>query len=182
MRIGIDVDGVLADFVNGFCDLAERKLGKVVGRTPDRWEWADDYLTQEEQAELWKHIKANPYWWGTLKPIDTTGGSRRILDRWANLRYDIYAITTRVGDGALYSTMDWLIEEFFPIPVIITRNAIDKAKVAEALRLTHFVDDNADNCRAVMERWPEAKTCLFAASHNLSAADFKRIHRLEELI
>jgi 5'(3')-deoxyribonucleotidase len=184
-RIGIDVDGVLADFVNGFCDLAARKLGKAICRIPNRWEWADDDLTKEEQFQLWAHITTHPGWWGTLEALDKSYVTHKTLCSWYASRYDLYAITTRPGQGAQAVTAGWLMGEFdVLIPTIITRNALDKAKVACALRLTHFVDDNADNCRAVLRELPECKTRLFDASHNQGAVDLNdhRITSLGELL
>lgn len=185
-RIGIDVDGVLCDFVNGFCDLAKRKLDKDVCRTPNRWEWADDHLTQEEQAELWKHIKATPSWWGRLDALDKTNRTRKCLQSWYDSQYDLYAITTRPGAGVQAVTAAWLQVEFnLPISVIITRNALDKARVACALNLTHFIDDNADNCRAVLRELPECKTRLFNANHNQDPDHDLNDHRipfLEDLL
>lgn len=185
-RIGIDVDGVLCDFVNGFCDLAKRKLDKDVCRTPNRWEWADDHLTQEEQAELWKHIKENPGWWGTLNSLDQNSQTYAAMDKWTRLGYDLYAITTRPGVGAQLVTADWIMSEFgFPLPVIVTRDAIDKARIAYALRLTHFVDDNVDNCREVFTAVPTARVRLYNASHNRNAGaewESRRIYKLEDLV
>lgn len=182
MRIGIDVDGVLACFTDGFCDLAERKLGKTVSRTPDCWEWADKYLTKEEQGVLWSHIKSTPSWWGRLRPVDSTPATLKTLDRWVDLNYDLYAITTRPGAGVQRVTMDWLVSEFgISIPVIVTRNAEHKAEVAAALKLTHFVDDNVDNCREVMGRGGVEKVCLFDATHNQHCTDIPRITTIEEL-
>lgn len=185
-RIGIDLDGVLADFVEGFCDLAHRELNKEVSRTPDCWEWADQFLTKDDQKVLWDHIKSTPGWWGTLDPVDKTAETFRTLKKWTNLDYDLYAITTRPGLGVQFVTAQWILFEFdIPIPVIITRNAEDKGQVAAALRLTHFVDDNVDNCTAVFMAVPTARVRLFNATHNQGADPewrSRRIFKLGDLI
>lgn len=183
LRIGVDVDGVLCDFINGFCDLAHDFYGKDLPRTPDCWNWADQHLTKEEHQDLWKHIETDPRWWGDLDPLNRVMHGP-LIRRWAR-SHDLFAITTRPGAGSQWRTGVWLEDHFAtPISVIVTRNARDKAKVARALDLTHFVDDNPDNIRAVMIEIPECKTRLISASHNLTATDLDpyRITELGDLL
>jgi hypothetical protein len=59
LRLGIDVDGVIADFQSAFRTLAERELGIAAKDV-------ESELTKADVDRLWKVVADSPNWWVTL--------------------------------------------------------------------------------------------------------------------
>src|SRR6185295_16378311 len=96
LRIGFDMDGVIADFSSAFHDVEERLFGPGPGMgagQPEKEEEAQTTPAEPDDAgndaaarpaeefrnaretrrrrdSIWKAIQATPDFWGTLQPID----------------------------------------------------------------------------------------------------------------
>lgn len=155
MKIGIDIDGVLADF----CSAYEALHVEVTGRNtfapygqeegPVTWNWPVVYgYTKEETAEVWRRIKEhNGFNMGLTALPDA-----RVLEKWwwekrhgaREAREAIYFITARVGDTVKYQTERWMQEVLdYGSPTVII--ASDKGAIAKALNLDIYIDDNWHN-------------------------------------
>lgn len=184
-RVGVDIDGVLANFVSGFADLIKRMTGKDVPHMADSWDWYRAHgVTAADEKELWAYIRAHPEFWVGLAPLrDAREGGFAALERWHRNRSDIYFITSRPGVGAKTATEEWLEKVLsFPPTVLLVGGAVDKAKAADALNLTHFVDDRPENIVAVRTHVPRCRAALYTASYNEGEELPVRVHRLEELL
>ena len=92
LRLGIDVDGVVADFRAAFRALAERELGS--GAPPRE---AD--LAKPQIDRLWRTVAATPNWWLDL-PAYEPDQIARLYARARQSRWEVFFMTSRpVSDG-----------------------------------------------------------------------------------
>lgn len=184
-RVGVDVDGVLSDFVSGFATLIKRETGRDVPTVVDSWNWYQAHgVTAAEEKELWKHVENNPSFWEYLEPLcHARSVGFATLHRWNRQHVDIYFVTNRPGSGAKAATERWLDNYLaFPPTVVITLSAKAKAQFAESVDLTHFVDDKPENVFTVRSHLPRCRAALFTASYNEGETVPDRIKSLEELL
>jgi hypothetical protein len=180
MRIGFDVDGVLANFftayekqviekANGLDLFGQNKYPDVL---PPVWNWPEHYgYDNEIVSKVWSYIKDNPIFWDTLTPLPA-------LDLLIDFDYvsnDLYFITDRPGQGAQAVTANWLASELGFIPsLIISRKG--KGLVANALDLDLYIDDKVENVLDCQEKAPEVRTYLAPQyPYNLNHKDFPRV-------
>lgn len=160
LTIGMDIDGVLADFVPQFAALATQMTGKKVGTVATCWDWykADWGITVEEEKAIWGHITDNPSFWGGLGPMPEGFEG---IEKLNTLRMDhrIYYITTRPAT-AKYFTELWLQRMGAETPTVILTS--QKGKVCQGLGVDIFVDDKPENCLEVYRSLPmEAQVFLY---------------------
>ena len=124
LRIGFDMDGVLADFSLAFHDVDVRLFGNGPGLSAGQPEKKEEELRKAEQASksasshsdvkmespapdgpsprelrrrrdvVWKSIVSTPNFWSTLKPIDE-GAVRRIHEMMLRHHWEVFFITHR---------------------------------------------------------------------------------------
>jgi hypothetical protein len=181
--IGVDIDGVLANFNAGY----RRKLIEVTGRDlipeevcrgsrpgeePPCWNYAPHYgYTREEDHATWESIKSDYQFWQSLQPLPGGTAMLRTLKA-AEFERDaeIYFITSRPGRTAKEQTEWWLqTRGFSHATVMIARG--EKGFFANGLGLTHFVDDKPENCESVKIARPGAHNYLLSCRYNESAHD-----------
>ncbi len=152
MRIGVDVDGVLADFNVAFI----KRIIRVTGQDlfPDRpfeipmWDYPQHYgYTNAQIAAVWEDVKRDTCFWANLLPYTTTRRFFQDLDVMAP-GSDVYFITNRTGHLCRRQTENWLIAQGAgPRPLIVISG--DKAGWCQALNLDIYIDDNFENAVAV---------------------------------
>lgn len=156
MKIGFDVDGVLANFIPAYQRLIIELTGKNLfhpddDKNPPCWDWPQHRgYTNEEVGLAWKSIAADNTFWMSLTPHRDGVGTLRMVYPDLFLRHDLYFITARVGDRAKHQTELWLQAYVAPnlkTPPTVLISA-DKGGLCRALRLDAYLDDNLDNVNA----------------------------------
>lgn len=165
-RIGLDIDGVLADFVYAFTQHAKR-IGASEGpvyTTRFQQVWDFDFDT----SATWKSLKQTFNWWMTVPPLVSAGEIEAINQVLRN--HQVYFITTRpstLGFHADQQARLWLqstgiTPHLMPVEQVIATKGGTKGTVASGLGIEVFLDDHVDNLndlkaagvKAVCRDWP----------------------------
>ncbi len=171
LRIGFDMDGVLADFESMYREIAERLFGETESvPTPESGSDSpiecDVHTSQTEpvggrnysvptgrrsQDMVWAEICRTADFWTTLKPINAD-----VMQRlWGLVRergWEIFFITQRpetTGQSVQLQTQHWLAANGFPLPTVIVLQG-SRGPLAQALDLDFLVDDDRKNCLDVL--------------------------------
>jgi hypothetical protein len=166
LRIGFDMDGVLADFSSAFHQMEVRLFGPGRPIRADRPEEeaekqsappaaaTSDAAAGEHRRRsdaIWKAIQETPGFWTTLKPLDPSA-VRRIRDQMIKYRWEVFFITQRpetAGETVQRQTQRWLLAQGFDVPSVLVIGG-SRGAAASALRLNYHVDDSPQNCLDVM--------------------------------
>jgi hypothetical protein len=145
LRLGVDVDGVVADFRSAFRALAQRELGRA----------ADDVekqLAKPDVDRLWRAVAGSVNWWVGVPPYEPDQISRLYTES-RRRRWEIFFITSRpasAGDTVQLQTQVWLEKYNFILPSVLTAPAGARGELARSLRLDLTVDDRMVNCLEII--------------------------------
>ena len=146
LRLGFDVDGVLADFRTAFRVAAARLGYGAAAEDP-----AGAPLAPDDVRRVWEYIAKAPNWWMEIEPYEPDQVARLYgLTRSAG--WEVFFLTKRppsAGDSVQFQTQ-WWIERFgFYLPSVLTVPG-SRGEVSSALRLDLIVDDQLINCVEVV--------------------------------
>lgn len=171
LRVGFDIDGVLANFRAAFRATAAKLVrGDVADFDPDDTD-AESPLGADDVRRVWDHIAKAPNWWMEIDAYEPDQIARLYaLARAA--RWEVFFMTKRppsAGDSVQFQTQ-WWIERFgFYLPAVLTVPG-SRGDVANALRLDLIVDDQLINCVEVVSASP-TKAILMQRSPDTSIRD-----------
>jgi len=169
MRIGIDLDGVLVDFVKSYNALVKAHLGIELPAQAGVWDYhLEAGMTKKQADQMWEVIKDTPFH-GTMLPLP---GALEALDRLNLLNIqgnDIYFITTRSGKLAKFYSEMWLRFHGMDHPTVLI--SFEKGPVAKGLKLDVFVDDKPENNNDVLLNSPKTRVYLIDQLYNQWALD-----------
>jgi hypothetical protein len=157
LRIGFDMDGVLADFAGAYQEVEVRLFGPA---TPSRPGDPEKEVEEAERPEVsqgrplrgrhdtvWQAIRATPDFWMTLQPTEP-GVVKRIHEMMLRHPWEVFFITQRpetAGNTVQRQTQRWLVQQGFDLPSVLVI-AGSRGAAAGALRLDYHVDDSPTNC------------------------------------
>lgn len=132
MKIGLDIDGVLADWAGGMIDKAKELGLPGYPEHPDNVDYWD-HLT--DCGDLWSRVKDDEDFWMGLKPFPGT----------LPLEFEPYVyITSRPVRSEI--SYFWLSKHGFPNSerVFTAARPEDKLNIVKALGIDVFVDDKIE--------------------------------------
>lgn len=188
-RIGVDCDGVLADFNSAFIqtviDVTDRDLFPVRPFDIPTWNYPEHYgYTAAEVSKVWEDIKSDPNFWGYLNAYPQTAAVLAMLKEVEESGAELYFITARPGIVAKAQTEDWLYEQGFYHPTVLISSA--KGLCARALNLTHYIDDRWENVVDVRTYNPTTKVFLLTqpwnANNDAAAEGIRRVDSVLEFV
>jgi hypothetical protein len=129
MKIGLDIDGVLCNFVQGILDIGQ---SRGLSHFPKSWDVVDHWLICDGFVEVMKEVNMTAEFWLKLKPLPYS----LPLD----FTPDCY-ITARPIES--WVTQQWLDYWRFPKADLITvANPVDKLAHIQERQLDIFIDDH----------------------------------------
>jgi 5'(3')-deoxyribonucleotidase len=176
MKIGFDVDGVLANFVPAY----QNKFVEVTGRdafepmdilNPPCWDWPTlRGYTKEDTGKVWASICADPNFWLALRPLWGNVRTLGLLAPSLEKNHDVYFITSRPGVAVKRQTEEWLRQFVAHYqaqdPTVLIVGHRVKGLVAKALKLDVYIDDNLDNVNDCARESIATRTYLLDAAYN----------------
>jgi hypothetical protein len=167
LRIGIDIDGVLADFRTAFHEAAVRCLRHDVDDTQD-FETLTP-LSAADVRRVWDYIATAQNWWMEV-PAYEPDQIARLYSLMRAGGWEVFFMTKRppsAGDSVQFQTQ-WWIERFgFYLPAVMTVPG-SRGDIANGLRLDLVLDDQLINCVEVISTAP-AKAVLVQRSIDSAA-------------
>lgn len=191
LRIGFDVDEVIADFIGEFRQEAREVTGKACDGVPGDWEFRNWELTPEDIKAIWRRIEDRMDFWLSVKPLPDVPPP----SVWKALaqKHTLFFITSRRktrGRSVEWQTSYWIKENLgieFPCVIVSEK----KGLLVDALRLDAFIDDKKEHLYEIRFSLALANTKLYLRdqSHNrvvdhslLPVRSFTRIHDLGAFI
>lgn len=163
-NIGVDVDGVLANFTGGAREICKRLYGK-----PDdsliqtSWDFSSLGLTKEDEIGMYKEIDRTWNWWMSLKPMLNV-----TLLPFLVRNHRVVFVTNRkdgFGDPIEEQTARWLYNTFYiENPNVVISG--DKGAVAKGLALDYLIDDRPKNIEDVVRDYPRCRAVLYSDTFN----------------
>ena len=175
LRLGFDLDGVVADFRTAFLDVAANVIGREHIQKPGSPMPDLDSVSAADAKRVWKVIIDTPNWWLKLAAYEP-GQIARLYQLARRFRWEISFLTTRIptaGDSVQYQSQTWLEAHGFYMPAVVTVPG-SRGEIANALRLDLTVDDQFLNCLEVVSA-SQSKAILI-----LQMSDAERDQRLKQ--
>ena len=154
MVLGLDIDGVVADFLSDFLLVLEKRIGRgpITAESITSFNFSDHpVLTKKAVRDCMEMVSYDPLFWSKLSSLITPLEWKRlavlsyrgelvfITQRHVRTTYDIHGVTC-----------DWLKLHGVNKPVVhCTPNK--KGELVRNLGIQLFVDDRYENCREVAE-------------------------------
>ena len=169
LRIGIDVDGVIADFRTAFHAAAVRCLRRDVAESDDVE--SSGPLSPDDIRTVWDHIARTQNWWMEVPPYEPDQIAR-LYSLTRAVGWEVFFLTKRppsAGDSVQFQTQ-WWIERFgFYLPAVLTVPG-SRGDIANGLRLDMIIDDQILNCIEVVSASP-TKALLMLRSTNAATRE-----------
>ncbi len=168
LRVGIDVDGVLADFRTAFRETSIASLGRPL-EARDGTTTSTQALAHGEVKRVWEVVGRTPNWWMKLKPYEPDQIAR-LYSLARDARWEVFFLTDRprsAGDSVQFQTQSWIERHGFYMPSVLTIPG-SRGEVANGLRLHLVIDDLFLNCIDVVSA-ATAKAVLLLRSGDEAA-------------
>lgn len=187
VRVGFDMDGVLADFAGAFREVETRLFGAATAAAADAPEVEARHEeaaarhgvaieTRRRRDAIWRAIHDTRDFWTTLKPHDP-GAVRRIHGMMIRHGLEVFFITQRpstVGQPVQRQTQVWLRQQGFDLPSVLVINGSRGAAVG-ALRLDYHVDDSPQNCLDIVTESRARPILIVPAADPVTESSAKRL-------
>lgn len=163
MRIGLDIDGILADFNRSYMALlveltGEDKFGPDY--VPTTWAYPTSVgYTKENETDAWEIIKHSNFW----SILDAYPGVDEFLSNLPT-NHDYYFITSRPGERAKLDTEDWFMQHGVDLPTVLISS--EKGECCHALNIDLYIDDKNENVLDVLDKSPSTDVYMLGRPWN----------------
>lgn len=180
MRIGFDVDDVVADLLTAWLNSynAQHKT-KWTPQDLTQWKFQVDLGCTDK--EIFDHLQPELY--DTVLPVP---GALAVVNALRNLGHQIVYITTCHDEATWNAKLRWLgafgfyrrdaRDEAWPVGPWAQHKS--KAEVGKSRAVDWLVDDSVDNC----EKWPGVAYLMVQPHNKRSLTPIKRLKKLEDLM
>lgn len=184
MRIGVDIDGVLANFTDAYAKILTKQTGvkfpKLSAEWPTVWYWEREAgITKLQERAAWKEIE-DTHFWGVLIPLPGAIEALQHLNVMAQTGHEVYFITSRPGARAKHLTEMWLRGHGVEYPTVII--AHEKGPLAAALKLDVFIDDKMENVRDVANARDKTRVYIIDSPYNTEVVVGDRVKDVMEVL
>lgn len=192
MKIGIDVDGVLANFCEGFQEVGRKLFGKdkfPQGYVPHDWNWTD-IITKDEERLMWQELLKTSDFWTSLEPIEANVIALREFLLVFGDKHDVWFVTARAASGGptqASQTSEWLERQFGYEAnsqhrgVITVPKSDLKRQVLEGVGITYMIDDHGPTIES-LDSLPQMNAYLLDAKWNQDALVKNRVGSMTEFL
>ena len=194
MRIGFDIDGPLALFMEPFMEIIIEQTGKnlflpIDITDPPAYDFAAHRgYTRKEIRTVWDVIVKDASFWTTLSrnpELDANDYELLGLFQLLCIEHDVYFITNRSGNRAKAQTEAWLkrmLDIYTPTVLLSSdKTGVDKGLMINALKLHTYIDDKIENVRSVCAYAPKCRTYLLDRAYNQLPNDATSTQRWQEV-
>jgi len=170
MKIGIDIDGVIANFSKAFSLLLRDMYGNHLPIIENEneilyWDWEKWYPLEEPELyeKAFEEINKSDNFWMQVELINEEHWNRFV--KCFNVpEHEVYFITSRTnGINLHHQTVEWLSYHGWKNPQVILSK--QKHVIVDELKLDYFIDDNLSTLSSV-SWYTDAKCYLYNYPHN----------------
>lgn len=169
MRAGLDLDGVLANFKQGFIERG--RLRGIGHHFPSSWRFWTEHIPASVTYfdVIWDEVKNDNGFWLSLKPLCNP----------QQVTFPVSAyVTARPCPNAI--TEAWLLANGFQVaPVVTVPYGSSKVQALKDLEIDVFVDDNVKNCQEINEGGRTLCLLWDEPENRLDIVGFSRIDSFE---
>lgn len=189
MRIGWDIDGVLANFDRSAAEVLKAVSGRNLlppdfdEHTSPTWHWPQHFgYSESEVKALWDAIAIDPDFWANLEEVS---GMETLRCRWRTLLaagHDMVFATARLGKDPLIQTKYWLHKHGCSYAnVTITK---EKGQFCADYFVDAYIDDRLQNIQDVVRKSPATRAYLLNRLHNAApiGSGYIRVPTIEEFL
>lgn len=160
LRLGIDLDGVVADFNAGWTALHNAEFGGAL--TPDMvtmWDGLHRIGGFDDMDAFWAWARGNDQRPSIFRHLDLLPGADETLRRLRSEGHQIVIVSTK-PDWAVHETLNWLADN--EIPTREVHLTFSKFEVACDI----YLDDAPPVLPELVEHHPDAIVCRFVRPWN----------------
>jgi 5'(3')-deoxyribonucleotidase len=180
MRLGIDLDGVVADFNSGWMRRYNAEFETSL--TPDlvvSWDSIPNLTHFADMDEFWLWAEGGPDRDGLFRHLPTFPDALPTLDGLAAAGHQVVILTTK-PPWAVHDTFAWLAEQRVPT------NEVHILEAKWSVACDVYLDDAPFQVEELVDRRPEATVCRYVRPWNTPIAgaedvvswpDFERVIR-----
>lgn len=186
--LGVDLDGVLADFNRAYVKLIHEHTGIQLPTCnrecyPDVWGYDKaGGVSRDQERALWKLISQSNTFWASLPPYPWTRDALKMLNLSRVENGGLYFITSRPGRSAQSQSIYWINDNSmlgWTPSVLVVNKPEKKMPLIEALGVTHYIDDKWETMQLLSEKLPFVKGFLFDQPWNRAQGSIEGITRVE---
>jgi 5'(3')-deoxyribonucleotidase len=177
LRIGIDIDGVLADFTSSYIRELDRLNNTITDIGPKdikEWHFERQHWPQEVVEQFWNTVAREGYFWRGLDRL-TENDPYYVSDLIE--RHDVYFVSKRPLTVKA-ATEAWMYDHYGwgqRLPTVVLSN--HKGHVAYGLELDIMFDDKPANLQDIMHHSPKTDLYLISQPWN-QTFEHPYIHRV----